>query len=271
MILGINQTSSNGVNRFEITKNNQVIYTAETPWAPVHLKEFYLMNPQGARIYTTKYAILQNAVSQFMPYKYLFTGEQQFERYGVVDVGGNEIGAFFVEKNGLLDSKICLEYFGKILVGYKRSLGTMEYVTFYDGENVVGQLTKSNRVIADNMDYYMIHFVDGYESLEAVLAFFAIYYDYRYHNNTAKAYKGYKVVYKKTYHKNIDKFDPDFIRNNFGEDELMHMETFFKDSIQKSSTLNMKVFWTIFGAGWAAAIMIALVVLIMTGVIHIPF
>ena len=62
-----------------------------------------------------------------------------------------------------------------------------------------------------------------------------------------------------------------FIRNNFREDELMHMEIFFKDSVKKSSTLNMKVFWTIFGAGWAVAIFIVLLILIMTGVIYIPF
>lgn len=32
MILGINQTSSVKVNRFEISKDNQVIYTADAPW-----------------------------------------------------------------------------------------------------------------------------------------------------------------------------------------------------------------------------------------------
>lgn len=267
MILGINQVVSKGINKFEVTRDNHLIYLAETPWKPIHLKELHLMNPDGKIIYTTKYATIQNMASQFMPYKYLFTGEQEFERYGIVDDTENEVGAFFVEKNGFLDAKICLEYLGKLIIGYKRSLGTMEYVTFYDGETVVGQLTKSNKIVADNMDNYMIHFVDGYDSLEAVLAFFVMYYDYRYHNNTANVHKGYKVVYKKVYHRNIDKFDPDFIKNNFGEEEITHMDTFFKESVKKSSTLNMKVFWIIFGAGWALAIIVALVILIMTGVI----
>ena len=68
MILGINQTSAVKVNRFEISRDNQVIYTAETPWGPVHLKEFHLMDAQGNMIYTTKYATSQNMVSQFLPY-----------------------------------------------------------------------------------------------------------------------------------------------------------------------------------------------------------
>ncbi len=269
MILGINQTLTKGINKFEITRDNQLIYSAETPWNPVHLKELHLMNAEGKMIYTTKYATLQNVESQFMPYNYLFTGEQEFERYGVIDAAGNEVGAFFVEKNGFLKAKICLEYCGKLIVGYMRTLGTMEYVTFYDGETVVGQLTKSNKIVADNKDSYMIHFVDGYDNLEAVLAFFVIYYDYRYHNNTAEFYKGYKVVYKKTYHRNIDKYDPDFIRNNFGEAEMLHMDTFFKESVKKSSSLNMKVFWIVFGVAWAVVIIIALAVLITTGVISI--
>ena len=267
MILGINQTVSKGINTFEVSKDNQVIYTAETPWAPVHLKELHLMNPEGKKIFTTKYATIPNMASQFMPYNYLFIGEQEFERFGIVDMVGNEVGAFFIEKTGLLKSQICLEYLGKLLVGYKRTLGTMEYVTFYDGETVVGQLTKSNKIVADNKDNYMIHFVDGYESLEAVLPFLVMYYDYRYYNNTANIHKGYKVVYKKVYDRNIDKYDPDFIKNNFGETELARMDAFFAESVKKTSTMNMKVFWLIFGIGWGVAILIGLIILILTGVI----
>ncbi len=148
-----------------------MLHTAETPWKPVHLLEYSLMNPQGETIYKTKYAVLQNLALQFMPYQYLFTGKQQFGRYAILDHEEKETGAFF-----------------------------------------------------------------------------AIYYDFKYHNNTAKMHRGYKVVYKKNFHKNIDKYDPDFIRRNFGENELQRMETFFKESVKKTSTLNLKVFWIIWGA-----------------------
>ncbi len=40
MILGINQVVSSGINKFEIKRDNQVIYRAETPWKPIHLKKF---------------------------------------------------------------------------------------------------------------------------------------------------------------------------------------------------------------------------------------
>ncbi len=84
-------------------------------------------------------------------------------------------------------------------------------------------------------------------------------------------HKGYKVVYKKVYNKNIDKYEPEFIKNNFGEEELMRIDTFFKESIKKSSSLNMKMFWIIFGVGWALAIIVTLIILIATGVIYFSF
>ena len=101
--------------------------------------------------------------------------------------------------------------------------------------------------------------------------FFTIYYDYRYYNNTAKAHKGVTYVYKKNYDRNIDKYDPDFIRRNFGEGEKARMDTFFAESVKKANPMNMKVFWIIFGSCWGVGIIIALIVLIASGVIWLPF
>lgn len=265
MILGINQTSSNGKNHFAITKGQNLLYKAETPWFPMlpidNMVKLNLMNAQGEMLYQTEYSFLDNLTEELIPYKYLFTGSQKFDRFTIVDQTGNRLGAFFVEAQGILDRRICLEYRGKLLVGYKRSTGNMEYVSFYDGETIVGQMTKSNRLVANNMDHYMIHFVDGYDGLEPVLAFFAIYYDFMYHNHSGEVHKGYKISYKTTYHKNIDKYDPDFIRRNFGEAESLRMDEFFKTSAKASSTLNMKTFWIIFAAGWGVALLIAAIIL----------
>lgn len=267
MILKINQTASNGNNHFLITSEENLLYQAHTPWFPIfptdNSVKLSLMNVQGEILYQTEYSFMDNLVEELIPYKYLFTGSQKFDRYTIVDTIGNRHGAFFIEAQGILDRRICLEYHGKLLVGYKRATGVMEYVSFYDGETLVGQMSKSNKIVADNQDHYMIHFIDGYEGLEPILAFFTIYYDFTYHNNSGEVHKGYKVTYKVSYHKNIDKYDPDFISRNFGIEENLRMNEFFKNSAAASSTLNMKTFWLIFGIGWGVALLIAAIVLLL--------
>ena len=267
MILKINQTASNGNNHFLITSGENLLYQAHTPWFPIlpidSTAKLSLMNAQGEILYQTEYSFMNNLTEELIPYKYLFTGSQKFHCYTIVDTMGNQQGAFFVEAIGIMNQRICLEYQGKLLVGYKRSAGSMEYVSFYDDVTLAGQLSKSNKIVADNKDHYMIHFVEGYEGLEPILAFFAIYYDFMYHNNSGEVHKGYKSSYKVTYHKNNNKYDPDFISRNFGEEERLRMNEYFKASAAASSTLNMKTFWLIFGISWGVALLIAAIVLLL--------
>lgn len=261
MILGINQTKSSGKNTFSITEDGFNIYNAETPWTPIHKLEISISDDKGAVIYNTKYSFWENFTEELIPFKYLFTGSQKFEQFSVVDTNGETVGSFYIEVNGLWDSKVCIRYDEKILVGYRVGTGFDENVTFYDGETVVGQITKSNRMVADNKDNYMLHFIDGYDDLKPLLAFFVIYYDFRYHNNTGEAFKGTKVSYKKSLHKNVDKYDLDFISSNFGNDAVQQMNNFFTESVKKSSSMNLKLFWTIFGIGIGLALFMAAIII----------
>ncbi len=252
MILGINQTKSTGKNTFSITEDGFPLYTAETPWTPIHKLEISINDESGQAVYKTKYSFWENFTEELIPFKYLFTGSQKFEQFSVIDTEENIVGSFYIEVNGLWDSKVCIKYGDKILVGYRVGTGFDENVTFYNGETVVGQLTKSNGMIADNKDNYMIHFIDEYIELKPLLAFFVIYYDFRYHNNTGEAFKGYKVSYNKSLHKNVDKYDMDFISRNFGDSAVQQMNNFFSESVEKQKkkmSKGMKLFWTLFGVG----------------------
>ena len=176
MILEIKQTSSVGQNRFNIMSNGQIIYQADSSWMPLvsnESRKMHITNASGAVVYQTYYSLLDNLAESMIPMKYLFTGSQRFVKFDIVDYTNNYVGSFYAESNGIAESKVCLEYRGQMLVGYRRKLGVKEYVSFYAGETQVGQLTKSNKVV-DNLDAYLLHFVNGFEEWTPILAFFTI-------------------------------------------------------------------------------------------------
>ena len=180
-------------------------------------------------------------------------------KFDVVDYTNNYVGCFYAEANGIADSKMCMEYRGQTIVGYRRKMGAKEYVSFYIGEAQVGQLTKSNKVV-DNMDSYMLHFLNGFEDMTPILAFFTIYYDFLFHNHSGEINKTYSVKYTYSYNKNNDKYDSDFILRNFGAAEVARMEEALKVE-PKVAGMSLKTFWIIFAAGWGVALLIALIVL----------
>ncbi len=219
----------------------------------------HITNASGAVVYQTYYSLLDNVAESMIPMKYLFTGSQKFVKFDVVDYTNNYVGCFYAEANGIADSKMCMEYRGQTIVGYRRKMGAKEYVSFYIGEAQVGQLTKSNKVV-DNMDSYMLHFLNGFEDMTPILAFFTIYYDFLFHNHSGEINKTYSVKYTYSYNKNNDKYDSDFILRNFGAAEVARMEEALKVE-PKVAGMSLKTFWIIFAAGWGVALLIALIVL----------
>lgn len=111
----------------------------------------------------------------------------------------------------------------------------------------------------------MLHFVEGYDAWMPMLAFFVIYYDFLYHNNSGEVFRGKKVSYTVTFHKNSNKFDKNFILRHFGEAECARMDAVFKAG--SSGGMNMKLFWLIFGLGWGAALLITGLILLLIYVI----
>ncbi len=266
MILEINQTNSAGINMFEVVENGQLIYRAESPWYPMvtdHTRKIKMFNPMGQQVFETHYGLLENIAESAIPYKYLFTGAQRFNQYSVINSLGDTIGAFYKEANGLLDGKLVLQYKDRGLTGYRRSIGPIEVVSFYEEDRVVAQLTKSNKSV-DNLDRYLLHVIDGYDAWLPVMVFFVVYFDFIYHNNSGEIMVGTKIKYTYSFDKNMDKYDPNFILANFGQEEADRIAGKGPNSIVPPTTvagMSMKTFWIIFGSCWGVAILIALIVL----------
>lgn len=264
MILQIKQTCSAGQNRFDIIGNGEILYKADSSWLPMvsdKSRKMHITDCSGRLLYQTYYSLLENMVESLIPFKYLFTGSQKFFKFDVVNHMDSYVGSFYAETKGIADSKVCVEYHGRILVGYRRKSGIKEFISFYDGEIQVGQITKSNKVV-DNLDSYMLHFVDGYDEWLPMLAFFTIYYDFLYYNHSGEINKTYSVKYSYTIDKNKDKYNEDFIVKNFGPEEVARMEELMKVKPTVAG-MSLKTFWIIFAAGWGVALLIAAIILII--------
>lgn len=257
MILEVKQTCSTGKNLFDIICDGQLIYKADSTWFPLFTdgtNKMHLTDLSDTMVYQTKYSLLENVSESMIPFKYVFTGSQTFMKFYVLDRAHRDIGTFYVEVSGVLDRKMCLEYHGRVIAGYRKEAGDKQYVSFYDGESQVGQLTKSNKVV-DNLDHYVLHFLDGFEEWIPMLAFFTIYYDFIYNNNSGELQKSYEVKYTYSFDKNSSKYQDTFIRDNFSEAEEARMEELLKVTPMVGG-MTLKTFWIIFGVGWGVALFI---------------
>lgn len=225
MTITIQQTKSNIENKFEIKCGDEVLYYAKAPWmgisAPFISEDFRKLvftDLNGKQIYYTEYNILDNISELALPFKYLFSRSQKLCKYDVMGQNGKE-GSFFTLVSGLLDSKLCFEYGGKIFTGYTTKNGRFSAVSIYNDEDIqIAQITKPLAVI-DNLDIYYLHIIDEFGFLLPVLSFITVYYDYVNYSNSGKAKKGYtEVTYKVTYGVNDAKYDPDWIAKQFGRE-----------------------------------------------------
>lgn len=266
MILEIKQISANGNNSFEIMYNNTLCYYAQSPWFPMitdSTRKIVLKDKNGNIMLETRYHLLDNMFEAAIPMKYLVTGKQIFDQYQITDTSGNVIGVFYVEQNRIADWKICMTFNGHVIVGYRRSIGYSEIVSFYENELQVGQLTKSNKVV-NNLDQYYVHFLDGYEEWLPVLSIFTVYYDYLFHNNSGEIMKGTVIEKNFTYDRNNNKYNKNFIVQHFGEAENSRIANIMNQKVElKIGNMSIKTFWIIFGVGWGVAIVIAIVIFLL--------
>lgn len=270
MIIDIIQKKSNGKNLYEIIKNKELIYYAQAPWMDIRgipfnmdkLRELKLLSPAGEVVYVTKYQLIKDIKESLIPMKFLITGSQKCAQYEILDTNGIKKGLFYSNTTGFFDNKTCIKYNEIILNGYRKKLGDREIVSFYDDEKEVGVIIKPLST-KNNLDRYMVYFLDEYENLLPLISFFTIYYDYLYHNNSGKYEKSIKFERSYSIDMNNDKYDPDFIKNEFGIDENNRVEDIIKfneQELKKETKKFLKLFWTIFVGSWAIAIIITIVV-----------
>ncbi len=270
MILDVRQVTSAGSNQFEVFGNGTLFFKGNATWFPMGVdknNKVILTDPNGNIVFQTKYSMIDNLAESSVPFKYLIDGEQKFSQYQVVDASGNEVGAFYDVKKSFLDSRLCISFGDRIIYGYDRELGYREVVSLYENDVQIGQITRSQKVV-DNLDRYIVHILPQYDALLPLFAMFTIFYDYSYHNNSGQFVKGTYISKTYTYDYNSKKYNKNFIRNNFGEQEHERLEAFINRKVEmKVGNLTMKQFWIIFGVCWGVAIVVAIMVLMFVAVL----
>ena len=114
--------------------------------------------------------------------------------------------------------------YGKCLSGIQLDRGRNNYVSIYDDEKQIAQITKP-LTVTDNLDVYFLHIKDEYASIIPVLSFFTVYYDYRKYNHSGELTKNtVQISNSYTYGKNNDKYNPNWIAKEFGQQAADELE-----------------------------------------------
>lgn len=252
MIAKIAQIKANGENRFEISNEFGVLFYASTPWLDIKLpfnaeniRKLSMTDCSGEEIFTTSYSIIENAIEEALPFKYLWAGQQQFAKYSLDGKNGRE-GSFYSRKDGFLDEKYCIEKDGRIILGYSIGKGTVEVISFYENEQQIAQITKPLSE-ENNLDLYYLHLADDKDDLLGILAFFTIYYDFRrYHNNGQFVSGKKRVSIEYTYSKNNKYYNQNWIKQQFGSLEAERFQNELERH-RKESKQSIKKAFMIFG------------------------
>lgn len=210
------------------------------PFNAENLRELTFSNPAREIIYTTRYKFIDNLVEESIPFKYLLTKGQRFGQFDIIGKDGSE-GSFYAMLNGLFDSKFCIECMGKAYLGYSLDKGRNNYVSIYDGEKQIAQITKPLTVV-DNLDIYFLHIKDEYASILPVLSFFTVYYDYRKYNYSGELTRNTVQISKSyTYGKNNGKYNPNWITKEFGQQAADELEQELREIGERGSAQAKKI------------------------------
>lgn len=268
MLVTIRQIKANFENLFEVTLDGRILFHAKAPWMKAslpfkaeNLRELTFSDVTGETLYTTRYKFIDNMVEEAIPFKYLITKEQRFGQFEIVGTNGSE-GSFYTMQNGMFDSKFCIEHMGRVFLGYSLDKGRNNYVSIYDGEKQIAQITKP-LAVTDNLDIYFLHIKDEYEAIIPVLSFFTVYYDYINYNNSGEFVKNsVEVSVSYTYGKNNNKYNPNWIAQEFGQqvsDELKQT----LETLTGQSVAQVKKVFKIVGLGFLILILVGIILFLI--------
>ncbi len=255
MIIEIYQIKATAKNLFEVFENSTLLYRAHTPWlsikAPLPIERFFSLSLSDANdrtLFTTKYAPFEND----SPIPSLHAN-----RCNVISNYGR-VGYFCVRPTvfGTREKQFDIVYQDRFVTGYDASIGNRRAVSFYDAGAQVAQLT-SPLAAQNNLNSYFLHIAPGHEALLPILVFFAIYFDYLYYNNSGEFVSNSATV-SWQYSFKTDHYDPDWIKNTFGEQEACRLESAInacRDTSINQIKRSMKLF-AIFGGIIAIAVLV---------------
>lgn len=268
MLVTIEQTKSNFENLFDISSDGQTLFHARAPWMKAsvpfnadNVRKLTFFDAAGETLYTTRYSIIDNTLEEAVPFKYLLTKEQRFGQFEIIGRDGRE-GAFYTLQNGMFETKFCIEHRGDVYFGYSMDNGRNNIVSIYAGETQIAQITKPLTVI-ENLDIYYLHLKEDYRSMIPLLAFFTVYYDYRKYNNSGEITKNsVEISVSYSFDKNNSKYDPNWIAQEFGQEEAEQLENALR-AIREQGSAKAKKIAKIIGIFFLFSILLSLIILFL--------
>ena len=223
MLVTIQQTKSNTENLFEVTSNGQLLFQAKAPWMKISLP----FNAEDLRELT-----FSNPAGEIV-----YT-----TRYRFID--------------NLVEELIPFKY----LLTKGQRFGQFEII--YDDEKQIAQITKP-LTVTDNLDVYFLHIKDEYASIIPVLSFFTVYYDYRKYNHSGELTKNtVQISNSYTYGKNNDKYNPNWIAKEFGQQAADELEQKLR-KIREQGSAQAKKIVKLVGLAYLVLILLAIVLFVV--------
>lgn len=226
MKIVVKQKKANFNNEFEVFVNNNKEYFATTPVLNMQgsILKFDKMLPikindiNGNTILESSYSVVDNLKEEIIPLKYIVTKEQKFDQFSFKDSNNNIKCSMFFSQQAFFKGDYVLCQDGKFFVAYSKSTGYYNNIAIYDGDVQIGEIVKLN-VIRDGLDEYTIFLKDEYSSFVECFISFTLYIDRTCFNYGFMKNVDY-INYSKTFSENDNKFNPNWIKENFDATEF---------------------------------------------------
>lgn len=232
MISKIIQTTAGMRGSFNITVNGEILYKARQSPSNVHMPlelenkfPIILTKADETPIFNTQYSVIENLLEERIPFKFLLTGSQKFDKYSIIQ-DENYVGAIYSQREKIVENrKYHLEFNEKLLIIQEFGIGASKALVVSRDNIQIAQITKPLKTI-NGLDEYFLHLLDGYEMYFEVLTFFTVYYDHIQHGEYQGVMRGNakKTSYSVEYSRNLDGYDEHFIEKNFGIDETLKLQ-----------------------------------------------
>ena len=243
MFATIRQTRADERNLFQVeSEESGILYRAETPWSGLNLpfdaenlRKLVFTDDGGKEMFHTEYDIVRNTVNSLLKYRYLAGKSVRLSEYRVTGSDGAELGAFYTRIDGALTSQMVISFGGRLYDCYHYALGRIYVISIFDRGRQIAQITKPLDTW-NQLDVYYLHLIDSCRDMLPVLSFFTVWVDAARFDGAGRfARYSYQKSRVRTFNRNNDKYDPDWIAKIFGNEAAEQLDFLLETHPEKDS------------------------------------
>ena len=264
MEIVVKQIRSNLKNEFEVLVNKERKYVAKTPvirMVGLALRidkkmPIVIEGIDGRRLEST-YNVIDNFKEEFIPFKYLVAEEQKFDQFTFKENDEKVHCQIYFSQQEYLRGNYVINQDDKYFNAYVKGTGYYINISIYDGSKQIAQIIKLN-VMQNGNDTYTIFLKDEYQNISESLIAFTLYLDRLYFNygfmkNTTN------IQYVTTFSKNDDKYDQNWVNENFDATEFYNE----CEMILEESKKDVKKKFIIIGLSIVVCFIVAFIIAIL--------